>query len=107
MVHKTVVLDVVGLTRGLVSAENTPFIHGYLEDEGATATVVEPAFPALTCTAQSCYTTGVVSPHPPMFLRAWYIIRCHSHSTDMSSPFRGLGSTALWATDGTTGNTAR
>lgn len=54
---KTVVLDVVGLTRRLISPESTPFIAGYLEG-GATARDIEPAFPALTCTAQSTYTSG-------------------------------------------------
>lgn len=63
--HKTVVLDVVGLTRALISEENTPFLHAYLHGSSgpgkaaeATLQVVEPAFPALTCTAQATYLTG-------------------------------------------------
>lgn len=50
MVNKTVVLDVVGLTRELISRGHTPFLAEYLER--ASSADVEPAFPALTCTAQ-------------------------------------------------------
>ena len=51
MVHKTVVLDVVGLTRELISRGHTPFLADYLEQTSSVD--VEPAFPALTCTAQA------------------------------------------------------
>lgn len=71
--HKTVVLDVVGLTQGLITAANTPFLHSYLGRDAAEPSsaatdggdaaaarlrVVEPTFPALTCTAQATYLTG-------------------------------------------------
>lgn len=31
--HKTVVLDVVALTRGLISEENTPFLAQYIQQQ--------------------------------------------------------------------------
>lgn len=55
---KTVVLDVVGLTRGLISAEHTPFLERYLSQTDVLSREIEPAFPALTCPAQSTYLTG-------------------------------------------------
>ncbi|CAM9118990.1 unnamed protein product, partial [Phaeothamnion confervicola] len=61
---KTVVLDVVALTRGLISEKDTPFLHGLIHGIGknnegaASSATIEPAFPALTCTAQLAYTTG-------------------------------------------------
>lgn len=56
--QKTVVLDVVGLSRSLISPEHTPFLHGYLAQSDVLGRDVEPAFPALTCPAQSTYLTG-------------------------------------------------
>lgn len=56
--QKTVVLDVVGLSRSLISREYTPFLHGYLEQSDVLGRDVEPAFPALTCPAQSTYLCG-------------------------------------------------
>ena len=55
--RKTVVLDVVGLTSSLISREHTPFIAAFLAD-GAESPI-EPSFPALTCTVQATYLTGV------------------------------------------------
>ena len=55
---KTVVLDVVGLSRNLISAEHTPFLHGYMTQSDVLDRDVEPAFPALTCPAQSTYVSG-------------------------------------------------
>jgi predicted AlkP superfamily pyrophosphatase or phosphodiesterase len=52
---RTVVLNVVGLTRGLIG-EHTPRLLDFLKrGHGA---VIDPAFPAVTCTAQSDYVTG-------------------------------------------------
>eukprot|EP00752_Nemacystus_decipiens_P013457 g11919.t1 len=56
--QKTVVLDVVGLSRNLISPEHTPFLHGYLKQSDILSRDVEPAFPALTCPAQSTYLSG-------------------------------------------------
>lgn len=56
--QKTVVLDVVGLTRSLISSEYTPFLHGYLRQPDVACRDIEPAFPAVTCPAQSTYFSG-------------------------------------------------
>ena len=56
--QKTVVLDVVGLSRNLISPQHTPFLHRYLEQSDILSRDVEPAFPALTCPAQSTYLSG-------------------------------------------------
>eukprot|EP00903_Cladosiphon_okamuranus_P017473 g16094.t1 len=56
--QKTVVLDVVGLSRSLISPEHTPFLHKYLEQSDVLDRDVEPTFPALTCPAQSTYLSG-------------------------------------------------
>ena len=62
--HKTVVLDVVGLTRSLLTPDDTPFLNAYFDggDGGGlcdgSVRDIEPAFPALTCTAQATYLTG-------------------------------------------------
>ena len=52
---RTAVLNVVGLTRDLIG-EHTPRIRAFLR-RGHSA-VIDPAFPAVTCTAQSDYLTG-------------------------------------------------
>jgi predicted AlkP superfamily pyrophosphatase or phosphodiesterase len=53
---RTVVLNVVGLTGSLIG-QHTPRIAQFLA-RGARATIT-PAFPGVTCTAQSTYLTGV------------------------------------------------
>lgn len=57
--QKTVVLDVVGLTRSLISKEHTPFLHRYIAQSDVLGRDVEPAFPAMTCPAQSTYLSGM------------------------------------------------
>ena len=52
---KTVVINVVGLTRRLIG-DHTPFIKSFLE-KGSSA-VIEPVLPAVTCSTQSTYLTG-------------------------------------------------
>ncbi len=52
---KTVVINVVGLTRRLIG-EHTPFIREFTEQ--ATGALVQPVLPAVTCSAQSTYLTG-------------------------------------------------
>lgn len=53
--RKTVVLNIVGLTPGLIG-EHTPFLSRW---SGKANTVsVEPVLPAVTCSAQSTYLTG-------------------------------------------------
>ncbi len=52
---RTAVLNVVGLTRGLIG-EHTPRLRAYFQ--GNPHAVIDPALPAVTCTAQSDYLTG-------------------------------------------------
>ncbi|MFD2515377.1 alkaline phosphatase family protein [Pontibacter locisalis] len=53
--QKTVVLNVVGLTRSLIG-KNTPFLAKWAAE--AQQTSIKPVLPAVTCTAQSTYLTG-------------------------------------------------
>ena len=52
---KTVVINVVGLTKRLIG-EHTPFIKSFLE-KGEAASII-PVLPAVTCTSQTTYLTG-------------------------------------------------
>lgn len=56
--QKTVVLNVVGLNRSLISAEHTPFLHSYVARDDVHLRDIEPTFPALTCPAQVTYLSG-------------------------------------------------
>jgi predicted AlkP superfamily pyrophosphatase or phosphodiesterase len=53
--RKTVVLNVVGLSRRVIG-EHTPFIKSFLES--GNHALIEPVLPAVTCSAQSTYLTG-------------------------------------------------
>ena len=66
---RTVVLNVVGLTSRLIG-EHTPNLRLF-RDAGATVTV-EPAFPAVTCTAQSDYLTGTRADRHGIVGNGWY-----------------------------------
>jgi len=66
---RTAVLDVVGLTRGLIG-EHTPRIRDFLRT-GHHA-VIDPAFPAVTCTAQSDYVTGRRPTDHGIVANGWY-----------------------------------
>src|SRR3974390_1137278 len=57
--NRTAVINVVGLTDALIG-EHTPRIRDFAA-RGDKASI-EPAFPAVTCTAQSTYLTGT-TPH--------------------------------------------
>ncbi len=65
--HRTVVLNVVGLTRKLLS-EHTPNLNK-LRDK---ATDIEPVIPAVTCTAQATYTTGKSPKDHGIVANGWY-----------------------------------
>ncbi|KAG5181523.1 alkaline-phosphatase-like protein [Tribonema minus] len=70
---KTVVLDVVALTRGLISEEHTPFLAEYISQHGEDLVKeVKPAFPALTCTAQATYASGKGPKHHGITANGWY-----------------------------------
>lgn len=66
---RTVVLNVVGLTPGLIG-EHTPSLRAF-RDAGRLAHVV-PAFPAVTCTAQSDYLTGSPPAAHGIVGNGWY-----------------------------------
>jgi predicted AlkP superfamily pyrophosphatase or phosphodiesterase len=66
---RAVVLNVVGLTEGLIG-EATPRIRA-LAQTGALARVA-PAFPAVTCTAQSNYLTGQEPARHGIVGNGWY-----------------------------------
>ena len=66
---RTAVLNVVGLTGALIG-EHTPRIREFAA-RGAKATVT-PAFPAVTCTAQSTYLTGTLPSGHGVVGNGWY-----------------------------------
>ncbi len=53
--NRLAVINVVGLTESLIGPQ-TPRIAGFCK--GGAMAAVQPAFPAVTCTAQSSYLTG-------------------------------------------------
>ena len=67
--HKTVVLNVVGLTPSLIG-DATPFLKAF-RDEGRMATI-RPALPAVTCTAQADYLTGCLPREHGIVGNGWY-----------------------------------
>ena len=67
--HKTVVLDIVGLTRSLIGP-HTPRIKEFL-DEGWSARLKEP-FPALTCSSQAAMLTGELPAQNGIVANGWY-----------------------------------
>ena len=67
--HKTVVLNVVGLTERLIGAA-TPKLARWAE--GAGRARITPAFPAVTCTAQSDYLTGQYPARHGVVGNGWY-----------------------------------
>ncbi len=66
---RTAVLNVVGLTESLIGPA-TPRIARFLA-RGARANIV-PAFPAVTCTAQSTYLTGTPPAQHGIVGNGWY-----------------------------------
>ncbi len=67
--HKTVVIDVVGLTPELIGA-HTPHLRAFVE-AGKCASV-EPMLPAVTCSAQSTYLTGLWPEAHGIVGNGWY-----------------------------------
>ncbi len=67
--NRLVVINVVGLTEALIG-EHTPRIAEF-QKRGARANIV-PAFPAVTCTAQSNYLTGKTPSHHGIVGNGWY-----------------------------------
>ncbi len=65
--HRTVVLDVVGLAPALIGA-HTPRIAAFASE---TATI-DAVVPAVTCTAQSTYMTGLAPSEHGIVANGWY-----------------------------------
>ncbi|HEX5220019.1 MAG TPA: nucleotide pyrophosphatase/phosphodiesterase family protein [Verrucomicrobiae bacterium] len=66
---RTAVINVVGLSESLLG-EHTPRINAF-RARGALARI-EPAFPAVTCTAQSTYLTGTPPSQHGIVANGWY-----------------------------------
>lgn len=71
---KTVVINVVGLTRGLIG-EHTPFIKSFLS-KGDWATIT-PQLPAVTCSVQATYLTGKTPAEHGIVANGWYFKEEH------------------------------
>ena len=69
MPHRTAILDVVGLTPRLIGA-HTPRIAAAAEAGGMIR--VKPVVPAVTCTAQSTYLTGLPPAGHGAVANGWY-----------------------------------
>ena len=67
--QRTAVINVVGLTESLLGTA-TPRLNAFLQS-GKMARVV-PAFPAVTCTAQSTYLTGLPPSKHGIVGNGWY-----------------------------------
>jgi predicted AlkP superfamily pyrophosphatase or phosphodiesterase len=66
---RTAVINVVGLTEALIG-EHTPQIRKFREQSQLTHIV--PAFPAVTCTAQTNYITGTTPSEHGIVANGWY-----------------------------------
>ena len=66
---RTAVINVVGLTEALIG-RHTPRIASF-QAQGSAA-VISPAFPAVTCTAQSTYLTGATASQHGIVGNGWY-----------------------------------
>ena len=67
--QRTAVINVVGLTSSLIG-ESTPAIRAFAERNRQSK--VKPAFPAVTCTAQSNMATGTVPGGHGAVANGWY-----------------------------------
>jgi len=68
-VKKTVVIDVVGLTAGLIGA-HTPFLKKWTESKKHSS--IKPVLPAVTCTSQYTYLTGKWPTEHGIVGNGWY-----------------------------------
>jgi len=67
--QKTVVINVVGLTKRLIGA-HTPFIQSFLAKGKLAA--IQPVVPAVTCSAQATYVTGKTPAEHGIVGNGWY-----------------------------------
>jgi len=66
---RTVVIDVVGLSEGLLGPQ-TPRIEAFRQ--AGSLCRIQPAFPAVTCTAQATYLTGLPPAEHGIVGNGWY-----------------------------------
>lgn len=66
---RTVVIDVVGLSESLLGPE-TPCLNGLARAGGRSR--IKPAFPAVTCTAQATYLTGLSPARHGIVANGWF-----------------------------------
>jgi predicted AlkP superfamily pyrophosphatase or phosphodiesterase len=76
--HRTVVLDVVGLTRSLLGGPHTPRLNALL----AGSASIQSITPAVTCSVQATYLTGRLPSSHGIVGNGWY--------------FRDLGEVMFW-----------
>ncbi len=67
--HKTAVLNVVGLSPSLLG-EHTPFLSRWAAS--GKAVPISPVLPAVTCTAQATYLTGKMPDEHGIVANGWY-----------------------------------
>ena len=67
---KTAVIDVVGLSESVISAEYTPFLYAYIQKKQIQK--IKPPFPAVTTTSQSVYLTGKNPSEHGIVGNGWY-----------------------------------
>ena len=67
--HKTVVIDIVGLSSSLIN-EHTPFLKKYIERKQLKT--ITPMLPAVTTSVQSTYVTGVWPLQHGIVGNGWY-----------------------------------
>jgi predicted AlkP superfamily pyrophosphatase or phosphodiesterase len=68
--HKTAVLNVVGLSPNLLTATHTPRLHAFRENNGLAT--IESVLPAVTTTVQSTYLTGKWPGEHGIVGNGWY-----------------------------------
>lgn len=66
---KTVVIDIVGLSKSVIG-DYTPFLKKYIAENALT--LIEPPFPAVTTTSQSCFLTGKRPESHGIVGNGWY-----------------------------------
>jgi predicted AlkP superfamily pyrophosphatase or phosphodiesterase len=67
--HKTVVIDIVGLSASVIGA-HTPFIQKYISENHLNT--IEPLLPAVTTAVQSSYLTGKFPSENGIVGNGWY-----------------------------------
>ncbi len=74
--QRTAVINIVGLSRRLIG-KNTPHLKEFVD--GNSLCTVQPAFPAVTCTAQATYLTGKLPCEHGAVANGWYDSQLAEH----------------------------